>query len=464
MIRFRLLWRGLELVRTSGRHHAWCILPTGHAVQLDRILLVPVRSRRQAEQLYIARCDVQTHALIFFHKRGRGSLYARHTTFIFCNIPNLPCGTLAAQPYNDRNQQHLYRRGSFILMSTILINAAAMPTKRLAPALPWLAALALLASAMQAAAAEPGNVFTSGIRLQDEIVVVNVRNVCGSCDPERLRNGVAVEDYAVTDDTGHRSWRQGDLASFLAFDASVPTVIFVHGNQITPGDAKCEGLSVYRRMILNGADSPRIRFVIFSWPSSKVGGLLQDVRIKAARTGPAGCQLAWLVDQLPVETPVSFVGFSFGARIITGSLHILGGGSLGGSCHLGERVHPERPQMSVILMASALHSYWLGDNQYHGRAMTQVSRLCLINNSQDPAMKYYDFIEPGRGGPQALGYCGPTRISRENAKKIVNRDVSCYVGNEHDLIRYLCAPGDAGLIWDYTAGSAFVVEKKVSIN
>ena len=76
----------------------------------------------------------------------------------------------------------------------------------------------------------------------------------------------------------------------------------------------------------------RIRFVIFSWPSSKVsGGLLNDVRVKAARTGPAGCQLAWLIDQMPAETPLSLVGFSFGARIITGGLHVLAGGSLGGS-------------------------------------------------------------------------------------------------------------------------------------
>ena len=112
----------------------------------------------------------------------------------------------------------------------------------------------------------------------------------------------------------------------------MPTVIFVHGNQITPCDAKCEGLAVYRRLMRHGSDAPPIRFVIFSWPSAKVsGGLLNDVRVKAMRTGPAGCQLAWLIDQMPAETPLSLVGFSFGARIITGGLHVLAGGSLGGS-------------------------------------------------------------------------------------------------------------------------------------
>ena len=270
-----------------------------------------------------------------------------------------------------------------------------------------------------------------------------------------VRNEIRVENYAVCDESGARRWQPSDLQAFLAFDPAVPSVIFVHGNQISPGDAKSEGLTVYRRMILHGADAPPIRFVIYSWPSSQISGLLRDVREKAARTGPSGCKLAWLIDQMPTETPVSLVGFSFGARIITGSLHILAGGSLGGGMQLEEHAHADREPMSVILMASAAHAHWLGDGQYHGLAMTQVSQMCLINNCEDPAMKYYDFIEPGHGGPQALGYCGPTRISADNARKIMNRDVSCYVGANHDLMRYVCAPGDASLIWQYTAGSAF---------
>jgi hypothetical protein len=232
----------------------------------------------------------------------------------------------------------------------------------------------------------------------------------------------------------------------------VPTVIFVHGNQITEGDAKHEGLTVYRRMMDFGADAERIRFVIFSWPSSKVGRLLQDVRIKAGRTGPAGQHLAWLVDQMPAETPVSLVGFSFGARIITGGLHILAGGRLNGSLALRERANTERAPMKAVLIVPALHAHWLGKGQYHGLAMTQVSEMLMLNNCQDRAMRYYHFLTPGRGGPQALGLRGATRINSEYAAKIVTRDMSRYVGSQHDLYRYVCAPGAAGQIWDYTAG------------
>jgi hypothetical protein len=110
-------------------------------------------------------------------------------------------------------------------------------------------------------------------------------------------------------------------------------------------------------------------------------------------------------------------------------------------------------------MAAASHSYWLAEGQHHGLAMTQVDRMLLINNCEDRAMRYYDLLTPGRGGPQALGLCGPTRINPQYAKKITNRDVSRYVGPDHQLTSYLCAPGDPGLIWDY-AGQPVATDTK----
>jgi hypothetical protein len=305
-----------------------------------------------------------------------------------------------------------------------------------------------------------GTVLRNGIRLEDEIDVVNTRSIgCGGNDGA-MRKGLKLETYAVCDEAGDRRWQTSDLEKFLSFEPSVPTIIFIHGNQITPGEAKSEGLSVYRQIILQGCDATRIRFVIFSWPSSKTRGLLRDVREKAARTEPAGYHLAWLLDQMPAETPVSLVGFSFGARIVTGGLHVLAGGSLNGSLTLKEHAHPHRQPVNAVLIAAASHSYWLAEGQHHGRAMSQVNRMLLINNSSDRAMRYYDLLVPGRGGPQALGLCGPTRISHDDAEKIFNRDVSRYVGSQHELMSYICAPGDAGLIWDY-AGPATKGQTKI---
>lgn len=314
--------------------------------------------------------------------------------------------------------------------------------------------LVVAGPALAQSATTSGCTFCHGVRLQDEIVVVNTRLVCGTCDPEALRTGLLFETYEVCDESGRRRWQASDLESFLAFDASVPTVIYVHGNQMTPADARQQGLALYRMLVRCGDSDGPVRFVIFSWPSEKVGFLLRDVRVKALRTDAVGCQLAWLLDQLPAETPVSLIGFSFGARIVTGSLHILGGGSLRCGEGLSERLHPQRDPVNVVLVAAALHAHWLGEGQYHGLAMTQVDRMFLVNNCADLAMRYYHLSSTSGGRPQALGLCGPTCIGPESAAKIAMRDVSRYAGTQHDLFRYLCAPGTTALVWEYTGGAA----------
>jgi hypothetical protein len=341
-------------------------------------------------------------------------------------------------------------------MSSILsIVRAAMENSSRRCAAALIAAAVFMAAAAPALAADgatvAGTVFVGGVRLQDEVAVVNVRNLCGVCDTAAIRSGVRFENYAVHDELGRRRWQPSDLDSFVSFDPSVRTIFFVHGNQITSGDAKCEGLEVYRRLLHTEPDAQRIRFVIFSWPSAKVPGLLRDFREKAARTGPAGCQLAWLLDQMPAQTPVSLVGFSYGARIITGGLHMLAGGTLGGA-GLAERANPGRTAVNAVLLSAAMHAHWLGEGQFHGLAMSQVDQMFLINSCQDRAMRYYHLSATG-GRPQALGLRGPTRLNAEQAAKVRQRDISRYTGSGHDLYQYISAPGATAQIWDYLTGA-----------
>lgn len=307
---------------------------------------------------------------------------------------------------------------------------------------------------LSAAALSSGaQAIAGGIRPQDDIVLVNVRPVGGCCDAGTLAECAQFEAY-VNCESGGRRWQQASLESLTSADPSVSTIVFVHGNRLTNWDSKCEGLAAYRRIASQAGDAP-IRFVIFSWPSAQIPGPLKDVRVKAVRTRPAGCQLAWLVDQLPAETPVTLVGFSYGARIATGALHILGGGSLGGMTVSLQ--HPDRQPMNAVLLASALNSDWLCPGRYHGNAMSMVNQMVLVNNCEDMAMKYYHFSTTC-GRPQALGYCGPTCIDPASASKIVELNVARYVGREHDLFCYLSAPGViseiAGLSTAAAAGHA----------
>lgn len=327
-------------------------------------------------------------------------------------------------------------------------------TTRAVTCLRLLIAAALLAAATSSGAIAVAGTCVGGIRPQDEIILVNVRPACGCCDPAVLAETVQVESYLASDESGSRGWQASDLASAVGGDPSASTIIFVHGNRLTNWDAKCEGIAAYRRIVQQVTDDAPIRFIIYSWPSAQISGPLKDVRVKAARTRPAGCQLAWLVDQLSPQTPITMVGFSYGARIITGSLHVLGGGSLGGLSLAVQ--HPDRQPVNAVLLASALNSDWLCPGHYHGQAMTMVHQMVLVNNCEDRAMKYYRFSSTC-GNPQALGYCGPTCIDPLGASKITEMNASRYVGSEHNLFCYLSTPGVTSEIGQMASAGGAVV-------
>jgi hypothetical protein len=244
-----------------------------------------------------------------------------------------------------------------------------------------------------------------------------------------------------------RSWQPSDVSSIVGrIDATMPTVIYVHGNRVANGEDKWDGLTMYRRLVNCATSSQPIRFIILSWPSAQIPGPLRDVRVKAARTGPAGCQLAWIVDQMPPDARLGFIGYSYGARIVTGALHINAGGNLSGM-GLAAPSTAGRSPARVVLIAAALDADWLAPGHYHGNAMALVDRMLLINNCADPVMKFYHFSNPN-GRPRALGLTGPTCIGPD-AWKIRCRDVSRYAGSTHDLAAYVCAPGVMQDTWRY---------------
>ena len=287
-----------------------------------------------------------------------------------------------------------------------------------------------------------------GVRVDDQIVLISSRPVGCSCDPDTLMSGLKCQRCVVSAESCRHHWDDVDLLEVLQENnPAVRTVFFVHGNQISAGQDKQQGLTVYRRM-MRCADANRpIRFIIFSWPSAKISGPLRDIRVKAARTRPVGCQLAWVLDQIPGDVPLGLIGYSFGARVVTGALHLLGGGNLGGLT-LEKRAHPDRAPVRVVLIAAASNANWLSPGRYHGQAMTQIDKMLSINNRSDIAMRWYS-LSTRNGSPQAMGLCGPTCLGPQR-QKVHNRDVSRYVGSSHDEYCYLSVPGVSCQLWNYT--------------
>lgn len=226
-------------------------------------------------------------------------------------------------------------------------------------------------------------------------------------------------------------WAQGEWADAL-------TLVYVHGNRIEPDEAPGRGLAAYRALLRSRPDTPPIRFVVWSWPSSKIHGPRprRDAQAKASRTDCESYLLAQFLNGLEADTPLRLLGYSFGARIVSGALHLTGGGTLG-RLHLAE-VRP-RPANSVrvVLHAAAMHNHWWLPGGYHDQCFSQVERLLLLYSTCDPVLRFYPRLDPRRPA-HALGYTGLVRPARlgQDAERLEQANVCCQIGKTHDEQAY----------------------------
>jgi len=228
----------------------------------------------------------------------------------------------------------------------------------------------------------------------DDVWLISTRHLgCPSGD-DTAEIDLHVKHYGG-EETG---WIETSLDEFLASgNPAQPTMIYVHGNRSDWCEAIVRGWH-FRDSVLGCSQIEPIRFVIWTWPSDQIKGPVRDVRAKAARTNGEAYYLAGFISQLDPATPVSIAGHSFGARVTTGALHLLGGGELAG------RTLPvgQSPRVRVALLAAALHNYWLQPDACHGSALSQMDRLLIQYNSCDPYLKLYRHHRETRT-PRRLG-------------------------------------------------------------
>ncbi|HEV3136775.1 MAG TPA: hypothetical protein VGZ26_02705, partial [Pirellulales bacterium] len=210
-------------------------------------------------------------------------------------------------------------------------------------------------------------------RPQDEVWLVSSRSVgCG--EPRQQVARLQCWRY----DREH-CWSKASLGELSATDdPNVVTTVFVHGNRISHDEAFDRGWAAYCALVRCAGERP-VRFVIWSWPSEAVLGPVNDARVKAWRTDPTAFYLAWFVDRLSGDVPLSFWGHSFGARVVSGALHLLGGGAVQGY-RLDERLHPSRQPMQFVAVVAAVDNDWLLPRHCHGEALPQLTSLLLVNN------------------------------------------------------------------------------------
>ncbi len=251
---------------------------------------------------------------------------------------------------------------------------------------------------------------------------------------------------------GLRMW-QMDCGRFhstspKAFHATLsinrPVVIYVHGNRMSADDLVDRSTTV-RSAIRRCCQGAGIDWVIYSWPSDQDFGGLRDFRVKADRCDAQGLYLAKFLQPIAAAAvPTGMIGFSFGSRVVTGSLHALAGGRLAGRQIPGPT--QSGASVKVGLIAPALESTWLMSGDYHGRATKNMEQLLLLYNRRDAVLKRYWLIEKVRR-ETALGFSGPSRFGPRldgTPLPVRSRDCSPSVKLRHAELDYYQARCNAG--------------------
>jgi hypothetical protein len=268
------------------------------------------------------------------------------------------------------------------------------------------------------------------------IWLINTRCAPVSGDAEQGKSRIA---YWRLDE--HRQWNAETAVSFAAGGSKcAPLIFLVHGNRTTDDEAVQFARPFYSWLGKQPCGAT-CRVVIWSWPGARLYTRTRpDVQTKACYCDIQSYYLADCLRGLKSDTPVGLVGYSFGARIIAGGLHLLGGGTLAG------RRLPDAPDaekdakrlgpIRAALIAAAFDCFALAPGQQFDCAAAQAEDLLVTRNGCDDALRWYPLLYH-RGGPQALGYTGPCCGSPENIQIF---EASSCVGKSHHWEDYIYCP------------------------
>lgn len=265
----------------------------------------------------------------------------------------------------------------------------------------------------------------------DEAWMVSTRCVSFSCP-----TGIGPERFSYQVSRGAcAGWEQADSDAFFAGAAAEkPVIVFVHGNRAGFCDAVNDGWPVYRQLHVESGGHP-FQFVIWSWPADQIrGGPRNDALVKAGRSDVQSFYLAAWLDRLPPQTPVTLIGYSFGARIIGGALHLGQGGELLGKTSPGQDRRPVR----VMLIAAALDCEWLSPGSRNGQAVGAIEQMFITRNCCDPVLRLYPRMRRCDSS-SALGFTGPASSARlaQPGAALETVGVESQVGRDHSWHSYL---------------------------
>ena len=169
------------------------------------------------------------------------------------------------------------------------------------------------------------------------------------------------------------------LESFLAQEACMPTLFYVHGNSLNHKNAMKGFWQIYHKM---RCCPGKKRLVCWSWPAERVYKterlrvrqmIEKNLRIKYVYAEYQGYYMAKLVQQMSLSQRVMLSGHSYGGITAAAALHWLGGGCLKGRTLAGG-APIERPNLRGGIISGAFDFDLMNPGKKYGQSFVAAEK------------------------------------------------------------------------------------------
>ena len=280
------------------------------------------------------------------------------------------------------------------------------------------------------------NITQSEISAQSEIFEVSTRHL-----PDQLRSiNFDCPNVEVNQWLGNH-WERSSIDTALPpADNGMLSIIYVHGNFMERDNALNRVRIVDN--YLRSQTSRSYRLIMLSWPSQREKKFLRDVFSNNEAAECESLYVAWMLGRLRSHSQVSLLGFSFGAKAVTGGLHLDAGGTLPGYARVPFEPNNKMHLYRLGLVAPAVDRQWLQTNGRHHLAFANVDGVVNLYNSRDPVLRRFRFLDR-LSQPIAAGFAGietafTPRITSPLAGQSAIRQYDCgtVIGTTHSEKSY----------------------------
>ncbi len=237
-------------------------------------------------------------------------------------------------------------------------------------------------------------------------------------------------------------WVTESAESFIAAEATMPTLFYSHGNSLNHKHAMKSCWLIYNRM---RCCPGKKRLVFWSWPAERVYKtkgfrvremIRKNLRIKYVYSEYQGYYMAKLVQRMSLSQRVMISGHSYGGISAAAALHYLGGGCLKGLTLEGGKAE-ERPNLRAAIISGAFDNDMMIPGHRYGQSFIAGEKIFITRNCHDKTLKKWPRTG-SRTGRQAIGVTGiNANCLGEYRPKLCQQTMYPEVGRSHYLKPHL---------------------------